>query len=86
MKFSQEFTEAAFKMAKPYDGAYIKDIVYNAPRDNRESFYISACIYSKDGVLMLSSDLASCVARMTYIAECLAYWKNFSEVTDIITP
>ena len=86
MTLSKTFTEEQLKIAERYVGASIKNIVCKAPKHNPNNFFIYADIYDKDGELMMSATLNDCVDRMEFVAECLAYWKRFSELIEIIAP
>lgn len=86
MSFSKKYTEAELKWAEQYKGAVIQNIKYSAPRHAPTNFHYYAEIRLADGELMLSATLDMCVERLQTVAECLAYWKHFSEVIDIIAP
>lgn len=81
MPFSRKYTEEQLQMAQRYVGASITNIVCKAPMHNPTNFFVYAELYDKDGVLMMAATLDDCVERMAFVAECLAYWKQFSTAT-----
>jgi hypothetical protein len=81
MTFSRKYTEEQLQMAQRYVGASIKNVVCKSPMHNPTNFFVYAELYDKDGVLMMSATLDDCVERMSFVAECLAYWKHFSTAT-----
>lgn len=81
MQLSNTFSEEQLKFAERYVGASIKDIICKAPLHNPTNFFMFANIVDKDGQLMLAGTLDMCVERMEFVAECLAYWKQFSTAT-----